>query len=84
MEMTAYSMSGLNAMALFAGNVQGVVVQIKAFMASATTPLRLSRALGSVTNGILTNAAVHLCWSSYSSSASANAVREEGDQWTGR
>jgi hypothetical protein len=74
-----YSISLLNAIALFAGKVHGVVVQIKAFAFSADTPL-FCKAAGNDTNGIFTNAAVQVCWSSYSSSASARAVREEGDQ----
>jgi len=79
---TVYSRSSLTATASFAGNVHGVVVQMSALILPAfSLP---SKAFGSRENGILTNAAVHLCASSYSSSASASAVLEDGLQYTGR
>lgn len=70
-------------MALLAGRVQGVVVQIKALTESACTAGLSARIEGSLTKGNLTKAATTRWSSSYSSSASARAVPEEGDQWTG-
>ena len=80
MVMTVYSEFSFTAMALLAGSVQGVVVQTTALRPTDLRWLLPWRAHGRRTNGIFTNAAVHLWLSSYSSSASARAVREEGDQ----
>ena len=70
-------------MAVLAGRVQGVVVQISALTSFDLTASCWERTFGNLTRGNLTKAAVTRWFSSYSSSASARAVFEDGDQWTG-
>ena len=86
-----YETMGLIASALLDGIVQGVVVQASAEIALAAA---LAPALDVATSAMLfcnpldgwrgnrTYTAV-LVWSSYSSSASASAVPDDGDQYTG-
>src|SRR6266851_5846870 len=81
-ESTAtYSSSGLKARAFEAGNVQGVVVQI---IAKTFFPLSTgSKPAGSSFNAYFTHTAGVVSFS-YSTSASASAVRSCQHQYTGR
>ena len=75
----AYSRRGLIATAAFAGSVHAVVVQM-----ASSAPAKDGGAPGpGAAMGSPTHTERLTCPSGYSSSASASAVRDEGDQCTG-
>jgi len=79
-ETIEYSNLGFTVIALFAGIVHGVVVQITAPNVLLSTPLVPDNVGPSFTMGNLMVAALLVCISSYCNSASARAVLELGDQ----
>src|SRR6266576_6620586 len=76
-------MSLWTAMALLAGSVHGVVVHMTALRVFQSIDRNSLLKASEICNGNFTKAAVEVWFSSYSSSASARAVPDDGDQYTG-